>query len=222
MEILHKSNIWIHIIAGSIALVLGIIAILANKGKRFHTQVGKGFLFFLSIVIFTGLFGVFVFGRNSFLLVITLLSGYNGFSGYRVLQSKSNKPQLIDIIASIICLMSVFYFLHYFNTIGMIWQPVIIHSTIGALLAIITYDFIKYFIPASKYKRLWLYEHIYKMIGAFSALLAAFSGTVFKTYQPYSQILPSLIGIFLQIGFIIYFSKKNTKSDNSKIGIVKN
>jgi hypothetical protein len=33
------------------------------------------------------------------------------------------------------------------------------------------------------------------MIGAFTALLAAFTGTVFSAYQPYSQIIPSVFGI---------------------------
>jgi hypothetical protein len=212
MEILHKSNIFIHVISGSIALILGFIAIVLNKGRRLHKQVGKVFLILLSIVIITGLLGVFIFGRNSFLLVITLLSGYNGFSGYRVLQTKSNEPKWIDIIAGIICLLSVFYFLYYFKSIGMIWQPVIIYSTIGALLAIISYDFLKYLIPKVKYKRLWFYEHIYKMIGAFTALLAAFSGTVFSTYRPYSQILPSVFGALLQIGFIVYYYRKSSKT----------
>jgi hypothetical protein len=211
MEILHKSNILIHIITGSIALILGLIAIIVNKGKRLHKQVGKVFLMLLAIVIITGLLGVFIFGRNSFLLVITLLSGYNGFSGYRVLQTKSNEPYWLDIVASIICLLSVFYFLHYFKSIGMIWQPVIIYSTIGALLTIISYDFFKYFIPKARYKRLWFYEHIYKMIGAFTALLAAFTGTVFSNYRPYSQILPSVFGIILQIGFISYYFLKHRK-----------
>ena len=55
---------------------------------------------------------------------------------------------------------------------------------------------------------MWLYEHIFKMIGAFTALLSAFSGTVFENYQPYSQFLPSVFGTLLQIGFIVYYIKK--------------
>lgn len=87
----------------------------------------------------------------------------------------------------------------------MIWTPVIIYSTVGALLFLVPYDFVRYLIPKSKYQNLWLYEHIYKMIGAFTALLAAFPGTVFAKYQPLSQILPSSFGVLLQLGFIIYY-----------------
>lgn len=208
METLHKLNILTHVVCGSVALLLGLVALLVNKGKRIHKRVGNSFLVFLVVVILTGLLGVFVFGRNTFLLVITALSGYHGFSGYRVLQTKSNQPRPLDVVVAFTCLCTVVYFLYYMKEIGMIWSPTIIYSTVGAILAVITYDLLRYFIPKAAYQRMWLCEHIYKMIGAFSALLAAFSGTVFKAYQPYSQILPSAIGIALQIGFILYYIRK--------------
>ncbi len=95
----------------------------------------------------------------------------------------------------------------------MYWSPIIIYSTVGALLMIISYDFARYFIPRAIYKskRLWLYEHIFKMTGAFTALLAAFSGTVFPNYKPYSQFVPSLLGTMLQIGFIVYTYRQSKR-----------
>jgi hypothetical protein len=209
MEILHKSNILLHIITGSIALLLGLIALTTTKGAKVHNTSGKYFLGFISIVILTGLIGVFAFGRNTFLLVITVLSGYVAFSGYSVLLTKSNTPKRIDILVAISSLLTVAYFLYYFKSIGMIWSPIIIYSTVGALLFIITYDFVRYLIPRKKYikHRIWIYEHIYKMTSAFSALLAAFIGTVFEEYQPHSQYLPSALGMLIIIGFIIYVYK---------------
>ena len=214
IEITHSINLVVHISAGSVALLLGIVALLTRKGGTTHRKIGNTFLFLLTFVIITGLIGVFIFGRNTFLLIITLLSAYYGFSGYRILQLKSNNPKPIDIVAPVICLLALAYFLYYFKGIGMIWSPVIIYSTVGTLISIIGYDFIRYFIPAKKYQRMWMYEHIYKMIGAFTALLAAFTGTVFESYQPYSQIMPSVLGVLLQIGFIAYFYKKNNQLRN--------
>ncbi|MTI31028.1 hypothetical protein [Xanthovirga aplysinae] len=210
--LLHQTNIVFHVIAGSIALVLGFLALTTKKGGKRHKVVGDLFLFLLTIVIITGLIGVFVFGRNTFLLIITILSAYFGFSGYRVLQTKTNQPKLIDVSIAIIALTSLFYFLYYFKSIGMIWSPIIIYSTVGTLMMIIAYDFIRYRIPKKNYKKFWLYEHIFKMIGAFTALLSAFSGTVLENYQPYSQFLPSVLGTILQAGFIVYhFRKENNK-----------
>ncbi len=221
MEVLHHSNIIIHIITGSIALLLGLIALTSVKGSKAHNKSGKYFLGFISVVIITGLIGVFVFGRNTFLLVITVLSGYVSYSGYRVLLLKSNQPKSIDIVVAIFSLMTLSYFLYYFKSIGMIWSPIIIYSTVGAFLLVVVYDLLKYLIPSKKYKknRIWIYEHIYKMTSAFSGLLSAFVGTVFDEYQPHSQYIPSALGIMIIIGFIIYVRKYGLKklTKNSKL-----
>jgi len=213
-SILHKTNILIHVIAGTIALLTGIIALIANKGSGLHKGVGNFFLLFLSVVIVTGLLSVLVFGRNTFLLVITVLSGYMGYSGYRTLQTKSNQPQLIDIFIALLSLVSVVYFLYYFKSVGLIWSPVIIYSTVGYLIFIITYDLGRYFMPAGVYSNLWFYEHILKMVSALSGLLSAFFGTVFPQYQPYSQFLPSVFGSLVAIGFMINTYRKGRMSVN--------
>lgn len=210
---IHQVNIIIHVISGTSGLILGIIALLSLKGGKVHNTSGRYFLLLMIVVILTGLIGVFVFGRNTFLLVITVLSGYVAFSGYRTTKDKSNKPKILDIGVAIISLLVLLYFLYYFKKIGMIWAPVIIYSTVGALLIVILYDFIRYFIPAKTYKRnkLWLYEHIYKMTSAFGALLAAFSGTVLDDYQPHSQYIPSALGMMVIFGFMIYVNKRGLK-----------
>jgi hydrogenase-4 membrane subunit HyfE len=95
----------------------------------------------------------------------------------------------------------------------MIWSPIIIYSTIGALVIVILYDFCRYLIHTEVYQRnnLWIYEHIYKMISAFVALLSAFSGTVLTQYQPHSQYIPSALGLCLIFGFMIYTAKYGLK-----------
>ncbi len=203
---MHTTNIIIHIITGSIALLLGLIAILSTKGDRVHNSSGRYFLGFMTVVIITGLIGVVVFGRNTFLAVITVLSGYVAFSGYRVLLFKSNQPKLLDIAVAILSILVLVHFLRYFKSIGMIWSPVIIYSTVGALAFVLTYDFLRYFIPKEKYRkhRIWLYEHIYKMMSAFAGLLSAFSGTVLEAYKPHSQYLPSVLGLLIAFSFMYY------------------
>ena len=215
-NLLHNTNIIMHVIFGSTALALGLIALLSQKGNRLHKKSGKLFLWCLIVVIITGLIGVFVFNRNTFLLVITADSAYLGFSGYSVLKHKNNKIRILDVFVALLTLLSVFYFLYYFKSIGMIWSPIIIYSTVGYLLFIITYDFLRYLIPKSRYKNLWLYEHILKMVSAFSAILSAFSGTVFENYQPYSQFLPSTLCMVIAIGFIFYYAKTNKSIKREK------
>ncbi|WP_422082637.1 hypothetical protein [Ulvibacterium sp.] len=211
---LHQLNIVVHIITGTTALLMGLVALLSKKGGRVHKRSGLVFLVLITLVIATALMGVFAFGANEFLIALTMLSGYQAFSGYRVLKSKSNKPKPLDILVAFLTLSSGLYFLYYLDAIGMIWSPVIIYSTVGALFIMIAYDFLRYLIKAERYRNIWLYEHIYKMIAAFTALLAAFIGTVLPQYHPYSQFLPSIFGTLLAIGSILYFRRKRTLTKN--------
>jgi len=106
------------------------------------------------------------------------------------------------------------YFLYYFKSIGMIWDPIVTYSIVGALVILILYDLLRYLIPKEKYdkNRIWIYEHIYKMTGAFSAILSAFTGTVLDQYQPHSQYLPSAFSMVIIFGFMVYVYKYGLKN----------
>jgi uncharacterized membrane protein len=215
LTVLHKINIAMHIIAGSSALIVGLMALIAKKGMKLHRLTGRLFLGLMSVVILTGLIGVFVYGRNTFLLVITILSGYLAFSGYRDVKAKSNIPRFADILVCFVSFITVLYFLYYFKSIGMIWSPVIMYSTVGYLLMMIVYDMGRYLIPANSYANLWLYEHILKMVSAFGGLLSAFSGTVFPQYHPYSQFGPSILGTLIAICFMLNVPKRRKYLDGN-------
>jgi hypothetical protein len=46
------------------------------------------------------------------------------------------------------------------------------------------------------------------MLGAYTAVVSAFSGTVLEKWQPYSQIVPSILGTAAMSGFILYFLRR--------------
>lgn len=212
---LHFSNIIVHVVCGTIGLLLGTVVLFTIKGGNFHKKTGRLFLLFLTVVIITALLGAIVFRGNSFLLVLTILSGYNGFSGFRVLKNKTNTPNVLDVSMVLISLIIGVYFLDYIKSTVMFWNPIVIYSTFGALFLVVSYDILRYLIPSRSYKRLWLYEHIYKMINAFTALLAAAVGTLLPNHQPYSQLLPSMFGTLLVIGFILHYKKRKVYQRNS-------
>ena len=117
METIHHINIAIHIIAGSIALITGFTAVFTKKGGEKHIRFGGYFKIMVDIVIITGLIGVFVFKRNTFLLVITLLSGYTCFSGIRTIKLRGQKPKLYDHLIPLAVMGSAFYYLYYISSI---------------------------------------------------------------------------------------------------------
>ena len=209
MTSLHSLNIIIHVLAGVVGLVTGFLAIGTRKGGKNHIKSGRIFLKIITVVILTGLIGVFVFHRNTFLLVITLLSGYTAFSGIRALRLHGNKPVCADYIIPILVLSSGIYYLYYIKSIGLFWQPVIIYSTLGALAFVTVYDLLKFFIPVSVLQKLYVHEHVYKMTSSLIALVSAFTGTVLPQFKPYSQILPTVVGFVYIIVIFILMAKKN-------------
>jgi hypothetical protein len=211
MEIVHQINILVHVLCGTIALIVGFGAIFTSKGSKWHIRFGQYFKWTIAIVILTGLIGVFVFKRNNFLLVITLLSGYTCFSGIRAIKLKGQKPQTYDYVIALTVISSALYYLYYINSIGMYWAPAVTYSTIGALFIVTFYDLSKVLMPVEILKKAFMYEHVYKMISAFIAITSAFAGTVFPDYKPYSQLVPSLFGFAYIIAIFIKLStNRNT------------
>ena len=212
---LHVSNIIIHVISGSIALIVGSIILFRTKGTPLHIKLGYLFTFCMIAVVVTGIFGVIVFKRNLFLLLITVLAGYNTYSGFRILKEKSNRFYIKDLLAMLGALIIALVFMYYLKAIGFYWNPVVIFSGVGYLLLVILYDVFRYFIPASRYGNLWRYEHSSKMISAMGALLSAFVGTLLPDCKPYSQILPSLFMTLVMIFFNgkIYIRMKRKRTN---------
>jgi hypothetical protein len=68
------------------------------------------------------------------------------------------------------------------------------------------YDLARFwFVPLWR-RTLWRYDHLWKMISAYFALVSAFTGTVLPQYKPYSQFGPSVLGVTLVLGFGLYYA----------------
>lgn len=210
---LHLSNIIIHVISGTLALMAGFLILFQTKGTRMHIKLGYCFICCMVVVVTTGAFGVIVFKRNLFLLLITVLAAYNTYSGFRILKEKSNRFYWKDLLAMSGALTIALLFIYYLKLIGFYWNPVVIYSGVGYLLLVVSYDVFRYCIPVSRYGNLWRYEHSSKMISAMGALLSAFVGTLLPDYKPYSQILPSLVMILIMIFFNIKIYIRLKKQD---------
>lgn len=88
----HSVNIAVHVVCGTAALCLGLIALLSRKGGPVHIRSGRSFLYAYGIVVATATIGLGIFEFRSFLAVVTLLSLYDVFAGYRALQLRGSRP----------------------------------------------------------------------------------------------------------------------------------
>ncbi len=202
MQLLHTLNISLHVVAGIVALIVGLIALGAPKRPGMHIQYGRYFSYLLTVVVGTGLAGVFVFRTSSFLMMLTLLAGYVGYAGYRTIQLRERRTSAIDAVLAIVVLLAGMLYAGWSRESGQNWAPSVVYPTLSALALVTTYDFMKHVWLYERLKTWWIYEHIYKMVSAFSALLSAFAGTVLPEFKPYSQIGPSVLCLWLIAYFI--------------------
>ena len=200
---LHQLNIIIHVAFGTIALALGIIAICSPKRRGLHTRIGLLFIYAYLVVVATATIGLVAFDFRAFLAVVTILSIYDVFAGYRAMQLRGRRPQTLDIIPRIVGLLTPWIFISLMHRLHQPWAPSLTWPILGGLVALSAYDLLRIVLPISWLRRTWVQEHLYKMMGAYVAITSAFAGTVFGRYMPWSAILPSILGTSTSIAFIL-------------------
>jgi uncharacterized membrane protein len=208
LTMIHSVNIAVHVITATVALILGFVIIFTRKGSKSHSRLGRYFVILLSVVVITGFVGWLFFRSNAFLLMLTLLAGYNGYSGYRAIHLREHRSSKRDVVIAFTILSVGVLYMVWLNRSNATWNPSVVYPTLFGLILVTVYDLVKYFWLHSRIKTWWLYEHIYKILSAHSALFSAFCGTVFPDYKPYSQIGPSVLSIWLIIFFIFQQARK--------------
>jgi len=206
---LHNINISIHILFGTIAIFIGLAPYFTKKGGRYHRLFGRIFLGLMAIVIITALNGVIFFRDRPFLTIVTLLSFYTSYSGYRVLKTRETGFTLQDFMVMLLVIGMAFYFVAHFQTANILWHASVVYYLLSYVFIIVGFDLIRYFFPTFiPIKKFWLYEHIYKMTASFTALVSAGAGTIFAAYEPYNQIIPAMFSTVWLIFCLLYFPRK--------------
>ncbi|WP_128543689.1 hypothetical protein [Larkinella soli] len=219
MQTIHSINLWIHIAFGTAGLLLGLVVLNAPKRKGLHTRFGRYFLSTLAVVVLTGLLGALFFRSTPFLMLLTLLSGYEGYSGFRAVRLRRQKAGRQDVIIAVIVLITGLVYTARLNLGAGNWSPSVIYPTVGSLVFLTGYDLVKRFLWFERLRGFWLYEHIYKLISAFGALLSAFCGNVFPAWQPYSQMVP---GLFCLLMIAYFFRKVSARTFHSSSSVPAN
>lgn len=205
----HLLNLGVHIGAGAIAISIGVWLLATAKGTALHRQRGRLFAWITLIVCATAVIGNAVFRFMPLFAVLTVLVTFQLLSGWHVIYTRAAGPNRVDAMlcagAAIwgACLVPVLI------ANGVDRQaPVVIYSTLGALLALLAYDALRWCFPHRWHASLWRYEHIYKLIASLTSMTSAAAGNLFPQGQPWSQLLPSALGI-VAIGW--YFVREASK-----------
>ena len=199
----HTANVVVHILFGTLALVLGLVQLVTRKGGAAHRARGRCFVGSVWIVVGTATTGLVLFRSRADLVAVTLLTAYWAYSGMRALRIRHVGPVMRDALVAVCALVAAGLLVLYLQTGRFHWAPAVVYSTLGTLVLLSLYDLARFAFPTRWFETLWLYEHLVKMIGAHSSVVTAFSGTVLWAWQPYSQLVPSMFWVAAMIGFVV-------------------
>lgn len=197
----------IHIIAGTLALASGLLAIFSAKGNGNHTKAGLVYYYSMLVISITGIIVSGYLNPNTFLLAISFFSLYLIHSGKKALEYwklKTNyQPQFLKD--------KLPFYLAFAVGCGMIIQPLFLmikHQVIfvpilaifGIIMLINAIRDIKKsnntenFVPKNKK---WLLQHISMMGGAYIATITAFAVNNIHIDQAWIVWLaPSAVGTY--------------------------
>lgn len=205
----HATSVALHVLLGTAALGLGAWQLIARKGDARHRRTGRWFLACLSGTVGTAAIGILAFGFRPFLAVLTLFAAYLAFAGYRTVRTRARGPASLDALGSLAGLTAAVLLMWHVARVRVPWSPVVIYSTLAGLVTVGAYDLLRFAFPRRWFAILWRHEHVVKMIGAFNATLSAFAGTVLAGFQPYSQLLPSVVCSALMAYFVIRLRRQS-------------
>lgn len=107
-EAILQATLAIHVAAGVVALLAGLVATLTRKGGRRHVRAGRAYVLSMGVVVPTALPLALVDG-NYFLFAVAVFSGYLVLNGYRVIarkRSTSDGAAPIDRAAHLVMVAS--------------------------------------------------------------------------------------------------------------------
>lgn len=154
--------------------------------------------------------GLIFFRFMPLFAILNVLVFYQLVSGWRSARTKEKGPAIIDLYFTIGATIAFGLLLPVVLQSHSV-APVILYSTLAALGIMLVYDLARWFFPRRIFTVLWKYEHAYKLISCLFGMISAFMGNSVPWGQPWSQIVPSAIGIIV-IGYFFYRISLELKS----------
>ena len=206
---MHLLNLAMHIGAGIAAMGLGFLMLASAKGTSVHGRRGRLFVALTFLVCATGVIGNVFFRFIPLFAVLTVLVAYQLASGWHVIHTRASGPNWVDAVLALCAGGWALYLIPLLLAGGMGASAAsVIYSSLGALFVLLAYDVARWCFPKRWHAALWRYEHIYKLISALFAMLSAATGNLIRVGQPWSQLLPSILGAVA----ILWFFGRNWRT----------
>jgi len=190
-------NVAVHVGMGVAGLVCGLVPLLSTKGGRIHRRSGRVFVILAGVVLGTALLADIFLHEPVPLLAASLSASYQYVSSLRSLALRTRPPSAVDTSLACIALGGCAWLLLSKGAGTASWTPMIGYSTVAYVSCIALYDLSRPF-----WARYWLQhvrslDHGLKMTGCYFAMLSAGAGNLLKHLQPWSQVIPSSLGVIV-------------------------
>ncbi|GAB5522040.1 MAG: hypothetical protein RhofKO_42910 [Rhodothermales bacterium] len=197
---LHLANIVAHVLVGTVGIALGFVLLARPKGTAQHRRWGRWFAYATLGVNLTALIGSLFFRFLPIFATLNLLVTYQLVSGWRVIYTKAAGPSWVDAVwtgaAAIGAWVLVPIVLAHPDV-----APSVVYASLGGLAVLLLYDTIRWVFPTKWHRVVWPYEHIYKLVASLFGMLSALVGNVVHIGQPWSQVVPSIMGVLVIVFF---------------------
>ena len=223
MDTLLTTLRWIHIAAGTVALMLAPLAMLTVKGGRAHRRWGKIYFWSMAAVAATAVV-MALWRPKIFLALLAVFSFYMAFSGYRTLGRKrpaqGQGPTALDWTAALLtfAVSAVMAVLGLIRP-GEAWQRLgIVPVVFGALGMILAGLDIGKFVRPPTDRNAWWFAHMGGMLGSYIATVSAFSVVNF-TFLPTAArwLWPTVIGTPLIVVWIAYYRIRFSRAPAARV-----
>jgi uncharacterized membrane protein len=207
----------LHIIAGFTALLTGLAAIIARKGRKFHRANGK--IYFWSMLFVAVSAAIMSLMKDlNFFLMLSMFSFYSAYSGFRAIRNKERRATLTDWLMLGGAVVTCGF---------MILSANIILTVFGVIFGSFLFSDIKQFTsePLPIKSMNWLLIHIGRMLGAYIATVTAFIVVNFGNYFSGNWNLiawlgPTVIGIPLISYWINKYKPKKNLAESKPAAIL--
>lgn len=212
-----------HVAAGFTALVMAPLAMRTRKGGDAHRRWGKVYFWAMFAIFLTAL-GLVYFRPNFFLFMISILSFYGAFTGYRALYRKDpTRGQgaiWLDWLGAGIAALAGLSFLAWggLTAFGLLSASIppafgIVGIGFGVSLALDGVGDMRSFLQPSPDRHWWWYYHIQRMGGSYIAAVTAFTVQNVTRHMPAELawlpwVLPALVGTPLIARTIRHYRRK--------------
>ncbi len=198
---LHTINIIVHVSAGCLAILLGLVQLARRKGDLTHRRLGRVTVTIAATSIAAALLGALVFRGKTDLIGVSFLTAYQLWSGARALHLKHNGRGPLDLLPALALVaggIAIYLLWRHGGVFN--WGPARVYGAMGSLMFYGSYDVLRIVFPHQWRTTLNPAEHAFKLTSFIGALVSVAAAVLLPAQGVVVSLASS--GLFLALATV--------------------